>query len=144
MVGDGSRGAILESALSKLMASGHGPQIVAMSATSKRAGWGVGRFEGQDSSNPLKRCMCKVLMKRALIVMRSSVAECVVFPSAPRSGPVFSPAVPTSSMHTVGGLPALSDWLAARLFVTNYRPTPLTEHVVVSQTVYQKVGPGQS
>ena len=45
MVGDGSRGAILESALSKLMASGHGPQIVAMSATSERGGWGVDRFE---------------------------------------------------------------------------------------------------
>ena len=67
MVGDGSRGATLESALSKLMASGHGPQIVAMSATSERGEWGAGRFEGHRC---LDRRTCNFWVKRARVVMR--------------------------------------------------------------------------
>ncbi len=30
-------------------------------------------------------------------------------------------------------------WLRARLFLTNYRPVPLTEHAVFQGTVYEKV-----
>lgn len=40
----------------------------------------------------------------------------------------------------VGGLEALQEWLRARLFLTNYRPVPLTEHAVFQGTVFQKVG----
>ena len=39
----------------------------------------------------------------------------------------------------VGGLEALRAWLRARLFLTNYRPVPLTEHAVFQGTVYEKV-----
>lgn len=69
MVGDGSRGAILESALSKLMASGHGPQIVAMSATSERRGClvYVCRHEGHRR---LDRHKCNSGMERARFMMR--------------------------------------------------------------------------
>eukprot|EP00873_Tetraselmis_striata_P036620 jgi/Tetstr1/456884/TSEL_043555.t1 len=39
---------------------------------------------------------------------------------------------------TMRGLQALSDWLNARLFITNYRPVPLTEHAVFEGVVYEK------
>ena len=39
---------------------------------------------------------------------------------------------------TIGGLQSLADWLGARLFITNYRPVPLTEYVVFGSTVYGK------
>ncbi|RMZ52974.1 hypothetical protein APUTEX25_001093, partial [Auxenochlorella protothecoides] len=76
MVADPNRGPGLEAALSKVLASRHRPQIIAMSAT-------------------------------------------------------------------VGGLQTLSEWLQARMFLTNFRPVPLTEHVVFQGTVYMKAE-GQS
>lgn len=39
----------------------------------------------------------------------------------------------------VGGLEALRDWLGGRLFMTDYRPVPLAEHVVFEGKVYHKV-----
>uniref|UniRef100_A0A1D1ZW21 DNA polymerase theta n=2 Tax=Auxenochlorella protothecoides TaxID=3075 RepID=A0A1D1ZW21_AUXPR len=72
MVADPNRGPGLEAALSKVLASRHRPQIIAMSAT-------------------------------------------------------------------MGGLQTLSEWLQARMFLTNFRPVPLTEHVVFQGTVYMKV-----
>lgn len=41
----------------------------------------------------------------------------------------------------MGGLEALRSWLRAELFLTNFRPVPLTEHVVVRGKVYEKIGP---
>jgi replicative superfamily II helicase len=38
----------------------------------------------------------------------------------------------------VGGLETLRKWLRARLFLTNYRPVPLTEYAVFKGTVYAK------
>lgn len=40
---------------------------------------------------------------------------------------------------TMGRLDALSKWLGCRLFLTNFRPVPLTEHAVFQGTVYRKV-----
>lgn len=37
------------------------------------------------------------------------------------------------------GLEQVAAWLQARLFITNYRPIPLTEHVVMQGVVYAKV-----
>jgi DNA polymerase theta len=42
---------------------------------------------------------------------------------------------------TMGGLDSLSAWLDARLFMTNFRPVPLTEHVVMGGRVYRKTAP---
>lgn len=39
------------------------------------------------------------------------------------------------------GLERLAKWMRARLFITNFRPVPLTEHVVFQGVVYVKVGP---
>lgn len=39
---------------------------------------------------------------------------------------------------TMSGLDALSSWLDALLFMTNYRPVPLTEHAVFKGMVYVK------
>ena len=39
----------------------------------------------------------------------------------------------------VGGLETLRKWLHARLFLTNYRPVPLTEYAVFNGTVYAKI-----
>ena len=39
----------------------------------------------------------------------------------------------------MAGLERLAAWLRARLFVTNFRPVPLTEHVVFEGTVFVKV-----
>lgn len=36
---------------------------------------------------------------------------------------------------TVSGLETLRCWLKARLFVTNYRPIPLSEHIVANGEV---------
>lgn len=48
--------------------------------------------------------------------------------------------IPHPSLRsTVGGLQTLSEWLQARMFLTNFRPVPLTEHVVFQGTVYMKV-----
>ena len=41
---------------------------------------------------------------------------------------------------TMGGLNALAGWLGARLFMTNWRPVPLQEHVVLDGTVFRLVG----
>jgi len=41
---------------------------------------------------------------------------------------------------TMAGLDAMGEWLKARLFLTNFRPVPLTEHAVFSGTVFRKVG----
>lgn len=41
----------------------------------------------------------------------------------------------------VGGLQALRAWLRAELFLTNFRPVPLTEHAVFRGRVYEKIGP---
>ncbi|KAK9789408.1 hypothetical protein WJX73_009184 [Symbiochloris irregularis] len=38
---------------------------------------------------------------------------------------------------TAGGLETLADWLHARLFMTNFRPVPLTEHAVFAGTVFE-------
>lgn len=43
----------------------------------------------------------------------------------------------------MGGLQNLADWLGARLFITNYRPVPLTEHVVFGDAVFRKTCAGQ-
>ena len=40
---------------------------------------------------------------------------------------------------TMGGLDALAAWLGARLFMTNWRPVPLREHVVIEGTVFALV-----
>ena len=40
---------------------------------------------------------------------------------------------------TMAGLEAMGHWLNARLFLTNFRPVPLTEHAVFAGTVYKKV-----
>jgi hypothetical protein len=39
----------------------------------------------------------------------------------------------------MGGLGALSDWLHCRLFLTDFRPVPLTEHAVFEGVVFRKV-----
>jgi len=39
----------------------------------------------------------------------------------------------------VGGLETLRKWLRAHLFLTNYRPVPLTEYAVFKGTVYEKL-----
>jgi hypothetical protein len=39
---------------------------------------------------------------------------------------------------TMSGLDSLSSWLDAQLFLTNFRPVPLTEHAVFEGTVYAK------
>jgi DNA polymerase theta len=39
---------------------------------------------------------------------------------------------------TMSGLDSLSDWLGANLFLTNFRPVPLTEHAVFEGTVFAK------
>lgn len=39
---------------------------------------------------------------------------------------------------TMAGLDSLSLWLDAHLFLTNFRPVPLTEHAVFEGTVYVK------
>jgi hypothetical protein len=44
-------------------------------------------------------------------------------------------------MLAVGGLEALRAWLHAELFLTNFRPTPLTEHAVFRGKVYEKIPP---
>ena len=38
----------------------------------------------------------------------------------------------------MGGLEAIAEWLGARLFITNYRPVPLTEYAVFGKEVYRK------
>jgi replicative superfamily II helicase len=38
---------------------------------------------------------------------------------------------------TMTGLDSLSAWLNAHLFLTNFRPVPLTEHAVFGGTVYK-------
>jgi replicative superfamily II helicase len=40
---------------------------------------------------------------------------------------------------TMTGLDSLSTWLHAHLFLTNFRPVPLTEHAVFGGVVYAKV-----
>lgn len=42
---------------------------------------------------------------------------------------------------TMAGLDAMGQWLQARLFFTNFRPVPLTEHAVFAGTIYRKVWP---
>jgi len=39
---------------------------------------------------------------------------------------------------TMSGLDSLSAWLDAHLFLTNFRPVPLTEHAVFQGTVFAK------
>lgn len=39
---------------------------------------------------------------------------------------------------TMAGLDSLSTWLNAHLFLTNFRPVPLTEYAVFEGTVYVK------
>ena len=39
----------------------------------------------------------------------------------------------------MGGLEALTTWLHCRLFLTNFRPVPLTEHAVFQGVVFRKV-----
>lgn len=46
-----------------------------------------------------------------------------------------------SPTPAVGGLEALRAWLRAELFLTNFRPVPLTEHAVFRGRVYEKIGP---
>ena len=41
---------------------------------------------------------------------------------------------------TMAGLDAMGEWLNARLFLTNFRPVPLTEHAVFAGTVFRKAG----
>jgi hypothetical protein len=41
---------------------------------------------------------------------------------------------------SASGLERLAKWMRARLFITNFRPVPLTEHVVFQGVVYVKVG----
>lgn len=40
---------------------------------------------------------------------------------------------------TMGRMEALSSWLGCRLFMTNFRPVPLTEHAVFQGAVSRKV-----
>lgn len=40
---------------------------------------------------------------------------------------------------TMGGLETVCEWLHARLFLTNFRPVPLTEFAVFKGKVFQKV-----
>lgn len=40
---------------------------------------------------------------------------------------------------TMSGLEAMCAWLGARLFMTNFRPVPLTEHAVFSGKVFVKL-----
>ena len=39
---------------------------------------------------------------------------------------------------TMAGLDGMSEWLNARLFMTNFRPVPLQEHAVFQGVVYAK------
>uniref|UniRef100_A0A383VNY9 DNA-directed DNA polymerase n=1 Tax=Tetradesmus obliquus TaxID=3088 RepID=A0A383VNY9_TETOB len=41
---------------------------------------------------------------------------------------------------TMSGLDSLSAWLGGHLFLTNFRPVPLSEHAVFGGTVYAKAG----
>lgn len=43
-------------------------------------------------------------------------------------------------LAVVGGLQTMADWLHASLFLTNFRPVPLTEHAVFECRVFRKVG----
>ena len=45
------------------------------------------------------------------------------------------------SLTAVGGLERLRAWLRAELFLTNFRPVPLTEHAVFRGRVYEKLSP---
>ena len=44
---------------------------------------------------------------------------------------------------TMSGLDSLSAWLDAHLFLTNFRPVPLTEHAVFEGAVFAKVDRSQ-
>lgn len=39
----------------------------------------------------------------------------------------------------LAGLEQMRSWMRAELFLTNYRPVPLTEHAVFSGCIYAKV-----
>ena len=52
--------------------------------------------------------------------------------------------LPLRCPSPVGGLESLRAWLRAELFLTNFRPVPLTEHAVFRGKVYQKVAPQAS
>jgi DNA polymerase theta len=39
---------------------------------------------------------------------------------------------------TMAGLEDLSGWLSANLFLTNFRPVPLTEHAVFGGVVFRR------
>ena len=73
----------------------------------------------------------------------------ILFPAAasgacvPAPGQCLSPPLPSHELcSAVGGLDALRGWLGGRLFMTDYRPVPLAEHVVLEGKVYHKVGGG--
>lgn len=44
----------------------------------------------------------------------------------------------------MGGLEHLRAWLRAELFLTNFRPVPLSEHAIFRGKVYEKIGPQAS
>lgn len=56
------------------------------------------------------------------------------------SSPPLTSSCPLLPPSTVGGLEALRQWLKAELFLTNFRPVPLTEHAVFGGKVYEKIG----
>ncbi|PSC69888.1 helicase and polymerase-containing TEBICHI [Micractinium conductrix] len=58
---------------------------------------------------------------------------------------LFSPAAQhvqiVGMSATMGGLEHLRAWLRAELFLTNFRPVPLSEHAIFRGKVYEKIGP---
>ena len=127
-VGDAERGVGLEMSLSKLLfapAAQH-VQIVGMSATSERGrGWaGAGKLTAEGICVPVLADI-----SAGFFGAGSSPAMLMVCPSRRHS----------SCPAAVGGLEHLRAWLRAELFLTNFRPVPLSEHAVFRGKVYEKI-----
>ena len=58
--------------------------------------------------------------------------------------PLWYQPCPRRSLVAVGGLEHLRAWLRAELFLTNFRPVPLSEHAIFRGKVYEKIGPQAS
>ncbi|KAG2489169.1 hypothetical protein HYH03_012395 [Edaphochlamys debaryana] len=118
MVGDPHRGISLELCLTKL-------RFAAAAAAAARAGAAAPGPHGATSSR------------------RSPAELALSSPSAPSapSAPFACQLVAMSA--TMAGLDDMCGWLGARLFMTNFRPVPLTEHAVFRGKVFRKLGPAE-